>query len=177
MLERSQWWLVDSSKPRYHICNIFSLFIPYVLCQISQSAFWLFILDVLRAKKHEISSKKCQSIDVGGFYGTQEIFLRVHKYSFILFNRQRTAANMIYDYMQSSRAANYWKSGFPSNDLGKHSTDFNANQIHKSYFAHRWKNLDFLFILLKSYSPNKVKKAHYIMTYSVASFYTQHPEM
>ena len=25
---------------------------------------------------------------------------------------------------------------------------------------------------LKSYSPNKVKKAHYIMTYSVASFYT-----
>ena len=79
--------------------------------------------------------------------------------------------------IQSPRAANYWKRGLPSKDLCKYSTDFTPNQIPKSYPAHRWKAwknywLWFHLQWLKSYSPNKVKKAHYIMTYSVASFYT-----
>ena len=145
----------------------------YSLCTMSSFSIGLLTIyfSYFSKKKHEISSQKCRRF----LRDTQEIILRVHKYSFILFNRQRTAASMIICNLKEQQIID--KVGFPQMILANTQLISTQFRFTKSYLAHRWKNLDFIFILLKSYSPNKVKKAHHIMTYSVASFYTQHPEM
>ena len=150
-----QWWLVASSKPRSHICDIFYLFCMHSVKFLKGPSLTFLTnkFTIFSAKKPWNYSSKMSEHSCWKFLlNTWAISLRVHKYGFVLLNRLGIATNTVFS---NPRTANYWKmskNGFHSKHLCKYivtylySIDCTQNQIPKSCPTHKRKNLDFIFI-------------------------------
>ena len=68
--ELLQWWLMASSKPCSHICDIFNVTLMHSVNFLNGPAFTILlsILSYFEQKNHEINRQNCQSIVVEGFY-------------------------------------------------------------------------------------------------------------
>ena len=105
-----QWWLVASSKPGSHICDIFYLFCMHSVKFLKGPSltFLMNNFTMISAKHHEIIRQNFQSIVVGCFYWTHWQLASgfTNTTSYLLLNRLGIATNTVFS---KSRTANYWK--------------------------------------------------------------------
>ena len=144
LLALLQWWLIASSKPQSHICDIFYLFRMHSIKFLYGPLLTFLTLDVtiLSAKNHEIIRQKIsERIAVGSFYWTHgQLASRFTKMAWCSFIQAKNTV------ISNPGTANYWKKSknvFHFKHLCIHCTQ---KQILKWCPAHKGKNLDFIFI-------------------------------